>query len=544
MSDAAPPSSEPVSVADLLDAIQFTPDERLERHGEIARGGMASVETAVDRSLGRRVALKLIHAPYQESALAVRSFIREAQITGQLDHPNIVPVHELRVDHEGRLFFTMKLVEGHTLLDILNRLRANHRRVGARGLKISTVLEHDELLRLVEVFLRVLDAIAFAHSRGVVHCDIKAENVMVGDFGQVYLMDWGIARLLPDAEAGLAAGVPRVRETLAPESERSNFITGTPAYMSPEQARGERHKLDLRSDIFALGAMLYEILTGHPPYQGLDSAEELALARDCQVVLLPHLPIARELRRIISVAMHPDPAQRFASVELFRAQLRGFMRGGDNFPRRRFRKDAVLIHEGEQGDAAYILVSGRCEVCKLVDGKRQTLRTLGPGDVFGETAILAASCRTASVIALTEVVAVVVTAQVLDREVDAMKPWMGSFIRALARRFTDVDRRAGQAGETNPAPAPVRADGRVRDPAQIANLALMNLQTWGRREPEGGLAMSAIRLCESVAKVCGLSEDEVLEVLREYAHFDIVLTQDQIALPDPGALARELSRFL
>ncbi|KIG18650.1 ATP dependent regulatory protein [Enhygromyxa salina] len=495
---------------------------------------MASVEAAIDRTLGRRVAIKLMLEEHQRAMLAVRSFIREAQITGQLDHPNIVPVHELGVDASGRLFFTMKLVEGRTLLQLIDELRANQDRYDRRGFKVSTTVEHDELLRLIDVFLKVLDAVAFAHSRGVAHCDIKAENVMVGDYGQVYLMDWGISKVLPEREVAAPFVRPtRVRNTLPPGADRANLVIGTPAYMSPEQARGEQREVDHRTDVFALGAMLFEILTGHPPYQGHDAAEELEQAKACKPVLLPHLPIVRELRRIVGVAMHADPAQRYQSVELFRADLQGFMRGGDNFPRRRFAKGEWLIREGEEGDAAFILISGRCEVFKQVNAKQESLRMLGAGDVFGETAILASSPRTASVVALTEVVAMIVTADVLEREVDAMKPWMGSFIGALARRFSDVEDRALKSS----------ASGRG-NAVEIANHALMTLETWGQPDAELGKSMSVLSLCKSIAGVHGISEDAVLKVLRQYSQFEIVLTLDVISLRDQRGLIEELGRFV
>ncbi|MCA9697839.1 MAG: cyclic nucleotide-binding domain-containing protein, partial [Myxococcales bacterium] len=202
-------------------------------------------------------------------------------------------------------------------------------------------------------------------------------------------------------------------------------------YMSPEQASGVRERIDTRSDIFGLGAMLYEILSGHAPYQGLKPAETLAQAEACKSVLQPYLKVPQELRRIVAMAMEAEPDKRYQRVEDLQRDLLGFMRGGDNFPRRRFSKGQYLIREGETGEAAFILTAGRCEVTKQINGKRESLRILEPGDVFGETAILASSPRTASVVALSEVVAVVVTADALELELEAMKPWMGAFIRAL-----------------------------------------------------------------------------------------------------------------
>ena len=565
-----------VSTVDaLIAAVIPDPRERLEVRQEIARGGMASIRLAVDRALKRRVAMKLIHEDHQHSMLAVRSFVREAQITGQLDHPNIVPVHELGVDDSGQLFFTMKLVEGRTLYDLIQALRSTHERVDQRGIKIATSVEHDDLLRLLDVFLKVLDAVAFAHSRGVTHCDLKPDNVLVGDFGQVYLMDWGIAKVLPAALGrNPLARDNRVRDTLpfnhldggldgGLDGAGANVIMGTPAYMSPEQARGEQRSIDTRSDIFALGSMLFEILTGHPPYQGRSAVDVLMQAEEAKAALPEHLPIARELRRIVTVAMARAPVDRYQRVEDMQADMLGFMRGGGNFPRETFAPQDWIIREHEVGDAAYIIVSGRCEVLKEIDGKVESLRTLGPGDVFGETAILSSGPRTASVVALTEVTVVIVTAEVLEREVDAMKPWMGAFIRALATRFAEVEKKKRSASAesvenmsralvTNPrtgrtarglqAPAPTQ--GSLSDPAQVANQAMMLLKSWGKWDRDLGNTMSLTRASRALATICGLSQDQVLATLGSFKQFLIEARHDTLSLRDDRSLVQELERVL
>ena len=565
-------STDPSAAVDALIAA-LIPEvaERLVDQGELARGGMAAIHVAVDRALERRVAVKQIHPEHQHSPLAVRSFIREAQITGQLDHPNIVPVHELAVDDRGGLYFSMKLVEGRTLHDLIEALRATHDRIDQRGMKIATAVEHDDLLRLLDVFFKVLDAVAFAHSRGVVHCDLKPENVMVGDYGQVYLMDWGIAKILPPSAADSHPASRRRRISDAfPLQTPSNIIIGTPAYMSPEQARGEQRKVDPRSDVFALGAMLFEILTGHPPYQGRSAVDVLMQAEDASASLPEHLPIARELRRIVATAMAAEPGDRYARVEDMQADLQGFMRGGGNFPHQTYAPGAWIIREHEVGDTAYILLSGRCEVLKQVDDRLELLRTLGPGDVFGETAILASTLRTASVRASTEVVAVTVTADVLEREVDAMKPWMGAFIRALAQRFSESTHKwASDTSGARPIPAqflqqaaaspqpPARTgrtqrqlravqppQGSLADPAQVANQAMMVLESWGQWDRDLGRTMSLRRLCTILATICGLSQDEVLTILRAYAQFQVEAVHDTVALRDHRGLKAELERTL
>jgi serine/threonine protein kinase len=197
----------------------------------------------------------------------VHGFLREAQVTGQLDHPNIVPIHELGRDAKGELYFTMKLVEGQSL-------RADRRRAGADSDRCSTCLE---------IFVKVCDALAFAHARGVLHCDIKSANVMVGEFGQVYLMDWGGAQLLKPGPGVDTSNWVRDSLPTAAARETQGVVFGTPAYMSPEQASAGREPMDERSDIFSMGALLYEIMTGRRRTRPT-ALEASLLAQMCDIV--------------------------------------------------------------------------------------------------------------------------------------------------------------------------------------------------------------------------------------------------------------------
>jgi len=230
---------------------------RYESLGEIARGGMGAVLRGRDTILGRELALKVLLDQHRDRRDLIDRFVEEAQICGQLQHPGIVPIYELGTLPDRRPFFAMKLVKGQTLAQLL----ADRSAPG------------DNLPRFVSIFESICQTVAYAHARGVVHRDLKPLNVMVGAFGEVQVMDWGLAKVLGgDARPEQAA--PAVDEAfVATDRSRGDSdlteagsIVGTPAYMAPEQARGEA--VDFRSDVFALGSMLCEILTGSPTFIG------------------------------------------------------------------------------------------------------------------------------------------------------------------------------------------------------------------------------------------------------------------------------------
>jgi WD40 repeat protein/tRNA A-37 threonylcarbamoyl transferase component Bud32 len=220
----------------------------------LGRGGMGVVWLGRDRRLGRDVAVKVMHDEMAGDPHLVRRFLEEARVASQLPHPAIPPVHELGELPDGRPYFAMKVVRGRTLAELLDA------RSGPA----------DDLPRFLAVFEQVCQAVAYAHSKGVIHRDLKPANVMVGAFAEVQVMDWGLAKVLGEEPVqGAAAGVVEaVRTADAASATRVGAVMGTYAYMPPEQARGEVDRLDRRSDVFGLGAILCEILTGFPPYVG------------------------------------------------------------------------------------------------------------------------------------------------------------------------------------------------------------------------------------------------------------------------------------
>jgi len=438
--DGRPPTHEE-RIERLVHAAISEPQIRLRFEEELARGGMGAVRQAFDASLQRRMAVKTMHARTYDHVMLVHGFLREAQVTGQLDHPNIVPIHELGRDERGELFFTMKLVEGVSLKDM----------IGGQPPR-----SHEHLKELLAAFVKVCDALAFAHNRGVIHCDIKSANVMVGKFGQVYLMDWGGAQMLAP-RPGVDTSV-WVRDSLPPlpASETQGMVFGTPAYMSPEQASAGRVPMDERSDIFAMGALLHEMMTGRPPYFGGTPMEAILRAQMVDVVPPPEQPdlYSRELIRIVMTAMAKRPADRYQTVEEFQAAVHAVLLGGGIFPTIRVKAGEHVIREGELGEAAYWIASGTLEVYQVRGGVRKTLRTLEKNAFFGETAIFARTPRTASVVATTDAALKVFTAQVLEGQLESMTPWMKALVQSMAKWFagSDDERRA-----TSASVAPVEA---------------------------------------------------------------------------------------
>jgi tetratricopeptide (TPR) repeat protein len=234
--------------------------DRYELLQEVGQGGIGVVFRARDRLLGRELAVKVLREAYRENGDARHRFREEARVGSQLQHPAIVPVYELGWFTDRRPYFTMKLVRGHTLAELL-RGRAE---------------PGQELPRWLGIFEQVCQAVAYAHARGVVHRDLKPANVMVGSFGEVQVMDWGFAKQLQVTDRRSQDSGDPVRPAIRGSTAvtQSGALMGTPAYMPPEQARGEAALIDPRADVFALGAILCEILTGQPPYAA-GSVEEV-----------------------------------------------------------------------------------------------------------------------------------------------------------------------------------------------------------------------------------------------------------------------------
>ena len=311
---AAEGESDPCVIAGPAKSIENDPNCRYRIDGEIARGGMGSILKGRDTDLGRDLAVKVLLESHRDRPEVVQRFVEEAQIGGQLQHPGIAPVYELGQFEDQRPFFTMKLVKGKTL--------------GALLAERKSVTE--DRSKLIGIFEQVCQTMAYAHSRGVIHRDLKPANIMVGAFGEVQVMDWGLAKVLKTggvADESRPTNLPNnpsIIETLrssgsdtplgAGSQTQMGSVMGTPAYMPPEQALGEIDRLDERCDLFGLGAILCEILTGQPPYVADDNVELFRMATrgkldDCND-RLDKSGSDEDLVAITRNCLSPDPKDR------------------------------------------------------------------------------------------------------------------------------------------------------------------------------------------------------------------------------------------
>jgi CRP-like cAMP-binding protein/tRNA A-37 threonylcarbamoyl transferase component Bud32 len=456
-------------------------DGRLADRGEISRGGMGMIRRVFDTRMERLAALKVIDPNLAEHHEMRTRFLDEARITGQLDHPNIVPVHDLMFDAAGQPnAFMMKLVDGMTLAHHVANTPRNAR----------------ELAKLLEIFLKICDAVAFAHSREVIHRDLKPENIMLGAFGQVYVMDWGCAH-------SPARSMCDVRGT----------VIGTPGYMAPEQATGRVDELDERTDVFGLGGILFHMLTGQPPFAG--EAFDVREPQDVSSVRLPP-----GLCRIAMHALAIEPSGRYATVEDLRAEVEAFLRGGAFFESRTFAPGELILREGDAADVAFVITAGQCEAFRDERTRRVSLRMLGPGDVFGEGALFAAGVRNASVVAVDEVTVLVLSRESLHDEL-ALDSWMGAFVRALAVRYRDLEARR-------------RITSHANDHLRITQLIVDHLSRAGIWQGTNTLCASWSHLWSTLGPELRLAESQVLAIVARSGDLRVDTERDTITLAVTG----------
>lgn len=283
----------------------------------LAEGGTAKLSTCMDTNLHRVVVYKTLHDHLRESDIETARFVREARVTANIQHPGTVPLYELGRDRQGNLFFTMKKVEGRDLRDIILALKDGD----------AKTKEQFPLPRLIDVLIQVANCVAYAHEQGVIHRDLKPANVIVGGFGEALVLDWGLAKIIGEAEEEeTVTGITVSDLELTPVGRRY----GTPLYMSPEIARGEA-EIDGRADVFSLGIILFEILTHEQLLNGKDVTEVTDQLLNKPIRwprnVAPQLKPPRELEAICIRALRRDKESRYQSVKEMVADLQCYRLG-------------------------------------------------------------------------------------------------------------------------------------------------------------------------------------------------------------------------
>lgn len=343
------PSVEPMLVETMTEPVEIGQvKSRYSWVSEVGRGGLGKVWLARDNDLAREVALKEIK-PGKSAASreAIRRLFKEAQITGQLQHPNIVPVYEM--NRGDRPFYTMKLVKGETLSQAIKR---HHKEFGVRGapddaftpnhtlappaawvpydqsrMASQSINSSLSMQRLMSVFLNVCDALAYAHSRGIIHRDLKPQNIVLGDYGEAIVLDWGLARKLDQKEDDAASVL--FTEDAQTDATQAGSVLGSPPYMAPEQAAGQTELMDQRTDVYGLGAILFEILTDRAPHRKAESESIVAMLQRITAHETPHvreldLSLPDELDTICAKAMAKSRDERYPSAQALKVALLEF----------------------------------------------------------------------------------------------------------------------------------------------------------------------------------------------------------------------------
>lgn len=369
---------------------EFLREKRYEIDGVVAEGGMGAILAAKEATIERTVAMKVMLDASSPDDLV--RFVAEAKVTGQLEHPNIVPVHELGVDENDQVFYTMKFVRGITLRKVLESLAEEDE---------ATVQKYP-LGALLTIFQKVCDAIAFAHSKGVIHRDLKPENIMLGDYGEVLVMDWGLGKVLGQTGGNASVNDEAARELIralpAGTATMTGSIMGTPQYMAPEQARGEVETLDARADIYALGAILFHLLALRPSVEGSEVMAIVERVAEGRIEPLdmkakhPHLPSGRvpaSLAAVVHKAMALDPARRYGDVRSLQAEIEAYQNGFATSAEKASTwtqiKLLVKRHKAASiGLAAVLIVGGTLGTKALVEGRRAEREALRANRTLSE----------------------------------------------------------------------------------------------------------------------------------------------------------------
>jgi len=398
----------------------------------LGQGSVGLVERVFDAQVGRVVARKTLRPEMRDDANALRAFVNEAKILGSLDHGGVIPIFDAYFSEDGRPVYTMREMEGQSLAALL---QMDHKTGKVVPLRL------DRTLRIIR---QLCEALAHTHDRGVIHLDLKPQNVVIQGYDEVVLVDWGTAyRFSSERAVQKLDAFPELASLAKLIPEEEDLIVGTPRYMSPEQTERSRPDLTPASDIFSLGILFYQMLTGRLPFEGESLEEILFHIRESEPPF-PHRldrSIHRRLSSIVLRMLEKAPADRYSSFAEILAELRAFRSSGAEFPERSFAAGERIFTEGEEGDFACVIAVGEVEISTGEGERRRVLGRHFEGEVFGELALLREMPRSATATALGETRVRVIDHSALTKEVEGLSPWVLAILGGVVERFVDRSER-------------------------------------------------------------------------------------------------------
>lgn len=400
---------------------------------KIGEGGLSVISSFFDRFLNRVVAIKELKGVRRNNPHLLKAFITEVKLISYLDHPGVVPIFDTFLQRDDKLCYSMKLIEGIRLSSLLE-----YRLKGERKYGVS-------LSQFLDIFTKLCETLAYVHDRGVIHLDVKPDNIMVGKYGEVMIMDWGNARLYNTKPYYDYLNQHLESVKLANfEKEADNIILGTPHYMSPEQTDHSRETLTPSSDIFSAGIILYQMLTGVHPFIFVEETMEIMKQ------IRDHNPkpahdinsdIPVRLSMICQNMLEKDRSLRYKSLKDVLEDLDGFFTSGQAFSTRTYLPGDTIVKEGEAGDYSFKIISGKVEVSKMVEGKQKVLAQLGKDEIFGELAIFTKQPRIATVEAMEPTTIRIMDKESVEKELEKLSPWVGNMITGLSKRFIELNKK-------------------------------------------------------------------------------------------------------
>jgi serine/threonine protein kinase len=410
----------------------LTNNERYSYMQELGEGTMGKVRGVFDTFLQRVVAHKVLSRTHLENPDILQTFVNEIKLMGRLSHPGILPIYDAMLGEYGEPAYIMRLAEGQDLGQLMQM---------PKGRLDSVALP---LEKAVRILTKLSEALAYAHDHGILHLDLKPANIMIGRYGEVLIMDWGAAHVysVEKFETNIKDAGDQI-DSSKHQHENRNLLIGTPAYMSPEQILNPRDTLTPASDIFSMGILFYQMLTGEHPFKEKTFDKLSDKIRNYQPPsaheINPDIPY--NLSRICERMLKKDPADRYASFRKVVDDIDEYQRSAAGFPTRTFEAGEIIFREDDPSDFVCVVVSGRVEISVQADSKRKLIASLGANEPFGELAALTGNPRTATATAKEKSVVRMISKVDIAAEIENLSPWVGSMVKALSNRFIEISER-------------------------------------------------------------------------------------------------------